>query len=48
MAPQVDVRVVIAGIITFVSAFQYLHRWWRFNDAMSYLLNEPKYRNVVC
>ena len=32
----------------FLCVWQYLHRWWRFNDAMAYLLNEPKYRNMVC
>ncbi|XP_062504530.1 dnaJ homolog subfamily C member 25 homolog [Corticium candelabrum] len=47
MSPQVDVRVVIAGVITFVSIFQYMHGWWRYNDAMKYLLNEPKYRTMA-
>eukprot|EP00118_Oscarella_pearsei_P028259 m.1779 g.1779 ORF g.1779 m.1779 type:complete len:329 (+) comp7831_c0_seq1:46-1032(+) len=45
VAPQVDVRVVIAGVITVVSIFQYLHRTWRYNEAIKYLLEQPKYRN---
>ncbi|XP_065844551.1 dnaJ homolog subfamily C member 25-like [Oscarella lobularis] len=45
VAPKVDVRVVIAGVITFVSVFQYLHRFWRYRDAVRYLLEQPKYRS---
>ncbi|CAB4021787.1 dnaJ homolog subfamily C member 25 homolog [Paramuricea clavata] len=45
VSPQVDVRIVIAVTITIVSVLQYLHGWQRYNEAVSYALREPKYRN---
>ncbi|XP_046859145.1 dnaJ homolog subfamily C member 25-like [Xenia sp. Carnegie-2017] len=45
VSPQVDVRIVIAITITVVSVLQYLHGWQRYNQAVSYALKEPKYRN---
>ncbi|XP_028394016.1 dnaJ homolog subfamily C member 25 homolog [Dendronephthya gigantea] len=45
VSPQVDVRIVIAVTITVVSVLQYLHGWQRYNEAVSYALREPKYRN---
>lgn len=45
VAPKVDVRLVIAVTISIISVLQYLHGWSRYNDAVNYALNMPKYRN---
>jgi DnaJ family protein C protein 25 len=43
-APKVDVRIVILVTIVAVSIVQYISSWHKYNEAISYLMTEPKYR----
>ncbi|XP_055350520.1 dnaJ homolog subfamily C member 25 homolog [Paramacrobiotus metropolitanus] len=45
VTPKVDVRIVVAVFITVVSAVQYFVLWTRYNEAIKYLMREPKYRS---
>ncbi|XP_033638756.1 dnaJ homolog subfamily C member 25-like [Asterias rubens] len=44
VAPQVDVRIVIAVTISVISAIQYFSWWSRYKSAINYLAMSPKYR----
>lgn len=44
VAPKVDVRLVILATIVIVSAVQYVSSWQKYNEAISYLFTQPKYR----
>jgi DnaJ family protein C protein 25 len=41
---SVDVRFVLAIIISIVSAIQYWAAWSKYNEAIDYFLTVPKYR----
>jgi len=43
--PNVDVRLVIAVLITLISGVQYYNGWSKYNEAISYFSSTPKYRN---
>ncbi|XP_040580232.1 dnaJ homolog subfamily C member 25 homolog [Lepeophtheirus salmonis] len=44
MAPKVDVRIVIAVTITIISFIQYYSALYKYEEAISYLVQVPKYR----
>eukprot|EP00096_Caligus_rogercresseyi_P009086 TRINITY_DN3020_c0_g1_i1.p1 TRINITY_DN3020_c0_g1~~TRINITY_DN3020_c0_g1_i1.p1 ORF type:complete len:331 (+),score=98.32 TRINITY_DN3020_c0_g1_i1:93-1085(+) len=44
MAPKVDVRLVIAASITVISFIQYYSAVFKYEEAISYLVQVPKYR----
>ncbi|CAL8068754.1 unnamed protein product [Calicophoron daubneyi] len=43
-APKVDVRLVILAIVLICSVFQYVGQWTSYNQAISYLVRDPKHR----
>ncbi|KAL5006640.1 hypothetical protein ScPMuIL_015446 [Solemya velum] len=45
MAPQVDVRIVIAVTITVISIIQYFSAWNNYNTAITYFSRDHKYRH---
>jgi len=45
VAPKVDVRVVIAATISVISVLQYMHKHVRFNEAIEYAMQQPKFKN---
>lgn len=44
-APNVDVRIVLIVTISVISAIQYYASWYRYNEAINYLVTVAKYRN---
>ncbi|KAL3841534.1 hypothetical protein ACJMK2_019661 [Sinanodonta woodiana] len=44
LAPQVDIRIVIAVTITVISIIQYYGAWNNYNTAINYLCKDQKYR----
>eukprot|EP00794_Sanderia_malayensis_P016940 gene16941-18647_t len=45
VAPKVDVRIVIAATISVISVLQYMHKHVRFNEAIEYAMQQPKFKN---
>lgn len=45
MTPKVDVRIVLAVTITIVSVLQYLQKMHRYDEAVRYAMQNPKFRN---
>lgn len=45
MTPKVDVRIVIAVTITVLSIMQYFHKGRRYEEAIRYAMQNPKFRN---
>lgn len=45
LTPKVDVRYVLAVTITVISVLQYLHKAHRYEEAISFSMQYPKYRN---
>jgi len=45
LTPKVDVRYVLFVTITIISIIQYLHKANRYEDAISYAMQNPKFRN---
>lgn len=45
LTPKVDVRYVLAVTITVISILQYLHKAHRYEDAITFSMQYPKYRN---
>jgi len=45
VTPKVDVRIVIAATISVISILQYMHRHVRFNEAIEYAMQQPKFKN---
>lgn len=43
-APKVDIRIVLVVTISVISAFQYYGSMSKYNEAIDYFLNVPKYR----
>ncbi|XP_063713448.1 dnaJ homolog subfamily C member 25-like [Symsagittifera roscoffensis] len=46
-APNVDVRLVLVVTISVISAIQYYACWYRYHEAISYLVTVAKYRNMA-
>ncbi|KAM7541077.1 hypothetical protein Aperf_G00000042698 [Anoplocephala perfoliata] len=44
-SPKVDVRLVFVSLIMILSAIQYVSQRTKYNQALSYLVRDPKYRN---
>ncbi|XP_071517357.1 dnaJ homolog subfamily C member 25 homolog [Panulirus ornatus] len=44
MAPHVDVRIVLAATISFISLVQYYNGWTKYREAIKYFAVVPKYR----
>lgn len=44
---NVDVRVVVVGTITAISAFQYISWMTSYNTAINYMLHTSKYRRIA-
>ncbi|XP_065566897.1 dnaJ homolog subfamily C member 25 homolog [Artemia franciscana] len=44
-APQIDIRIVIAVLISLISGVQYYSAWRNYEMAVKYLTTIPKYRN---
>lgn len=45
MTPKVDVRIVLAVSITVISVLQYLHKIHRYDEAVKYAMQNPRFRN---
>lgn len=45
MTPKVDVRIVLAVSITVISVLQYLHKMHRYEEAVNYAMQNPRFRN---
>lgn len=45
MTPKVDVRIVLAVSITVISLLQYLHKIHRYDEAVKYAMQNPRFRN---
>lgn len=45
LTPKVDVRYVLAITITVISILQYLHKAHRYEEAIKYAMQNPKFRN---
>lgn len=45
VAPKVDVRIVLIVVISLVSVYQYYSALQRYDVAINYFLQQPKYRN---
>ena len=45
MTPKVDVRIVLAVSITVISVLQYLHKVHRYDEAVRYAMQNPRFRN---
>ena len=45
MTPKVDVRIVLAVSITVISVLQYLHKMHRYDEAVNYAMQNPRFRN---
>jgi len=45
VTPKVDVRIVLAVSITILSILQYFHKSRRYEEAIKYAMQNPKYRN---
>eukprot|EP00112_Aurelia_sp_Birch-Aquarium-sp1_P005630 Seg1641.18 transcript_id=Seg1641.18/GoldUCD/mRNA.D3Y31 product="DnaJ subfamily C member 25-like" protein_id=Seg1641.18/GoldUCD/D3Y31 len=45
VSPKVDVRIVIAATLTVISILQYMHKHVRFNEAIEYAMQQPKFKN---
>lgn len=45
LTPKVDVRYVLAVTITIISIIQYLHKSQRYEEAINYAMQNPKFRN---
>ena len=43
-APNVDVRLILAVMITLISGIQYYSSWEKYESAIKYLATIPKYR----
>jgi len=46
-SPQADPRVVLAAFLVMFSAFQYWNRKRMYENALQYLVNNPKYKQMV-
>ncbi|XP_065051046.1 dnaJ homolog subfamily C member 25 homolog [Rhopilema esculentum] len=45
VTPKVDVRIVIAATVSVISVLQYMHKHVRFNEAIEYAMQQPKFKN---
>jgi len=45
MTPKVDIRYVLAVSFTVISVLQYFHKAHRYDDAINYAMQNPKFRN---
>jgi len=45
LTPKVDVRYVLAVTFTVISILQYLHKGHRYEEAINYAMQNPKFRN---
>lgn len=45
LTPKVDVRIVLAVTFTVISVLQYLHKAHRYEEAINYAMQNPKFRN---
>ena len=45
MTPKVDVRIVLAVSIAVISVLQYLHKIHRYDEAVKYAMQNPRFRN---
>ncbi|XP_065647172.1 dnaJ homolog subfamily C member 25 homolog [Hydra vulgaris] len=45
LTPKVDVRIVVAVTITIISILQYLQKRHRYEEAINYAMQNPKFRN---
>ncbi|TGZ54790.1 hypothetical protein CRM22_010546 [Opisthorchis felineus] len=43
-SPKIDVRIVIAIIVTVLCVIQYIGQWTSYNHALTYLARDPKHR----
>ncbi|KAH7387699.1 hypothetical protein KP509_16G037100 [Ceratopteris richardii] len=45
--PQTDLRVLFAGLLIILSAFQYLNQWTRYKQMMDMVKQTPAYKNKL-
>lgn len=45
LTPKVDVRIVLAVTLTVISVLQFLHKSHRYEEAITYAMQNPKFRN---